>query len=49
MITVRSTRHGPVVNDLLRGVRPGEVYALQYVPLKELTSSLEAVLAMMRA
>ncbi|MGD9855482.1 MAG: penicillin acylase family protein [Planctomycetaceae bacterium] len=48
-VTVRSTRHGPVVNDLLEGVKPGEIFALQYLLLQGKTCSLEATLNMMAA
>ena len=46
---VRSSRHGPVVNDLLSGVKPGEVFALHYTLLWTPSSSLESMLDVMRA
>lgn len=49
IIEVRSTHHGNVVNDLLQGVVPGEVYALKTSASAAERSSLEAALKMMRA
>jgi penicillin G amidase len=46
---VRESRHGPIVNDLLSGLKPGEVYALHYTILWVPTSSLESMLNVMRA
>ncbi len=48
-LEVRSTHHGPVVNDLLDGVPEGEVYALQTSASNAKRSSLEGMLKMMRA
>ena len=46
---VLETVHGPVVNDFVQGVQPGETYALQMTVLKPESSSVGAVLGMMRA
>ncbi|MFP6837561.1 MAG: penicillin acylase family protein, partial [Pseudomonadales bacterium] len=46
---VRRTHHGNVVNDLLDGVQPGEVYALMTSATAAERSSLEGALKMMRA
>jgi len=48
-LNVQKTRHGPIVNDLLTGVRSGEVFALRYLITDEYTSSLEGLLKMMSA
>ncbi|MBI5647100.1 MAG: penicillin acylase family protein [Ignavibacteriae bacterium] len=47
--TVRGTRHGPVVNDLLTGVDSGDVFALQWLVLKEPATTIEGLLKMMAA
>lgn len=46
---VRRSHHGNVVNDLLHGVAPGEVYALTTSATAAEKSSLEGALKMMRA
>lgn len=46
---VRRTHHGNVVNDLLEGVQPGEIYALMTSASAAERSSLEGALKMMRA
>ncbi len=48
-LQVRITDHGPVVNDLVEGVQPGEVYSLRLPPLVSPKTSLEAMLKLMRA
>ena len=48
-LQVRSTLHGNVVNALLDGVEPGEVYALTTAATAAEQSSLEGALKMMRA
>ncbi len=49
VLEVRSTRHGPVVNELLQQVQPGEVFAMKNTILNAETSSLESILRLMRA
>jgi penicillin amidase len=46
---VRSSRHGPVVNDLLPAAPAGKAYALRMQILFDSQSSLEAVMNMMSA
>lgn len=48
-LTVRQTLHGPVMNEVLEGLREGETYALRHIILASQKSSLESKLAMMRA
>jgi penicillin amidase len=48
-LEVRASRHGPIVDDLLEGVRPGEAYALRYTVLESDSASIGSVLDFMRA
>jgi penicillin amidase len=48
-LEVRSTHHGNVVNELLDGVEPGEVYTLTTAATAAETSSMGGTLKMMRA
>src|SRR5690606_19956645 len=48
-LTVRATHHGPLVDELLPGRRRGEHFALHYVVTQELHTSIDGLLAMMRA
>lgn len=49
VIEVKETRHGPLVDDFLAGRRPDEHFALHHTLLQETTTSIEGLLAMMRA
>ncbi|HHV54133.1 MAG TPA: hypothetical protein GXX55_01560 [Firmicutes bacterium] len=49
VIKVKETRHGPLVDDFLAGRRPDEHFALHHTLLQETTTSIEGLLAMMRA
>lgn len=48
-MTVKSTRHGPVVNEFLTGLRSNEVFALHYVVTKDPATEVEGLLEMMAA
>ncbi|MFC2130677.1 penicillin acylase family protein [Bacteroidota bacterium] len=48
-LNVLETRHGPIVNNLLKGVRTDEYFALQYLVTHGPASSIEALLDMMAA
>ena len=48
-ITVRETHHAPLVDDLLPNRRRGEHFSLHYVVTQELHTSIDGLLAMMRA
>jgi penicillin G amidase len=48
-LKIFETRHGPIVNDLLNGVRTGEYFALQYLLTNGPATSIEALLDMMAA
>jgi penicillin amidase len=48
-VEVRKTHHGPIVNAFLKNLREGETFALHYLVLQEMTSSIEGLLATMRA
>ncbi|MFZ1731544.1 MAG: penicillin acylase family protein [Bacteroidota bacterium] len=48
-INVMATRHGPVVNDLVNGVKAGEIFALHWLVLEEDATTITGLLKMMSA
>ncbi|MBE0645893.1 MAG: penicillin acylase family protein [Bacteroidetes bacterium] len=48
-INVMATRHGPVVNDLVTGVRAGEIFALHWLVLEEDATTITGLMKMMSA
>ncbi len=48
-LEISETIHGPVVNDMVKGVEPGEIYAAQITFLNPETSTVGAMMGMMRA
>ncbi len=48
-LKVTGTRHGPVVNDLLTGVRQGEIFSLHWLVLEEEATTITGLLKMMSA
>lgn len=47
ILTIKSTHHGPIVNEFLNGVKDGETFALKYLNNSIPETSLEALLIMM--
>lgn len=48
-LKILETRHGPVVNEFVSHVRPGEIFSLQYLVAKEPATTVEGLLTMMCA
>ncbi|MCX6134870.1 MAG: penicillin acylase family protein [Ignavibacteriales bacterium] len=49
VLVVKSTRHGPVVNEFFTGLKRNEVFALRYVVTAEPATDVEGLLEMMAA
>ena len=47
--TIRTTRHGPIVNDFVHGLLGNELYALKYLITAEPATTVEGLFGMMAA